>query len=123
MFKFDLKAGFPCFGTKLCHIKATIKACKKRKEKERNGLWPPTSGPFLHRWLTSQLGDFPQKVPVEISVIHVAIRCCPEAQCGIDPHNTALCQHSKNSKQTHNNGRITEDLKARGRKIKGENLL
>lgn len=43
MFKFDLKAGFPCFGTKLCHIKATIKACKKEKKKKKemgSGLPP-----------------------------------------------------------------------------------
>lgn len=119
VFKFDLKAGFPCFGTKLCHIKAAIKACKKRKEKERK-KWALASHQQPVSTSLGNISSWRFSTEVEISVIHVAIRCCPEARCGIDPHNTALCQHSKNSKQTHNNGRITEDLKARGRKIKGE---
>lgn len=52
VFKFDLKAGFPCFGTRLCHIKATIKACKKRKEKRKK--WSLAS----HQWpVSTSLGN------------------------------------------------------------------
>lgn len=61
-----------------------------------------------------------KEIPV-VTVLHIAIHRCPEALCVFaqaypEPHTTAVCQPSRNTKQTQNNGQTTGDLKERVRK-------
>lgn len=111
VFESDSVVDFTCFETKVWHTLSHNGSLKSP--------WPLNRGRFLHCWTTSQLWNVPVKKKKDVpalTVLHITIHRCPEAlsdfaQAYPEPHTTAVCQPSRNTKQTQNHGHTTGDSK------------
>lgn len=125
MFESDSGVGLKCFETKVRHIQSHNRGLSKEKKKKKRkeialaSHQELISAPLVNISIRTFFHSKTEKSPND-TYCHPLLSwgSVHFAQAYPEPHYTALCQPSKNSKPTQNNGHITADLKERVRKKK-----
>ncbi len=116
IFESDSRVGFKRFETKVCHILShnggSLKGTKKKIALASHQR--PISTWAVNVSIMKCSTVRKKEVPV-LTVFHMAIHRRPETLYP-EPYTTAVCQPSRNTKQTQNNSQTTGDSKERRKK-------